>query len=225
MAAAENQTVTVASSDEGAIVGGPVLDAVFRLVRGMDSRLHPPQRSRRLGFCETSRQCWSLDPAGARIHAPTPHIAAANEGPIVGRPIRNAVLRLVRGMNLRLHLCSVAPAEDHEKCEPSRPTRRGSSCNNARLDSRAWSAPPVRPSSINGKRGNARRRLCSGNESLRFVCPRSAPRQQALDLKSTYASATWSPSQRNGRRPRGWDDSRRWFPGCGCRSRPAAARD
>ena len=62
----------VASSDEGAIVGGPVLDAVFRLVRGMDSRLHPPQSSRRLGVCETSRQCWSLEPAGARIHAPTP---------------------------------------------------------------------------------------------------------------------------------------------------------
>ena len=38
----------------------------------MDSRLHPPQSSRRLGFCETSRQCWSLEPAGARIHAPTP---------------------------------------------------------------------------------------------------------------------------------------------------------
>ena len=37
----------------------------------------------------------------------------------------------------------------------------------ARLDSRAWSAPPVRPSSINGKRGNARHRLSSGNESPR----------------------------------------------------------
>ena len=45
----------VASSDEGAIVGGPVLDAVFRLVRGMDSRLHPPQSRRRLGFCKTSK--------------------------------------------------------------------------------------------------------------------------------------------------------------------------
>ena len=45
-------------------------------------------------------------------HATTPHhIAAANEGPVVGRPIRNAVLRLIRGMNLRLHPCSVAPAE------------------------------------------------------------------------------------------------------------------
>ena len=41
----------------------------------MDSRLHPPQSSRRLGFCETSRQCWSLEPAGARIHAPTPRFA------------------------------------------------------------------------------------------------------------------------------------------------------
>ena len=31
----------VASVDEGAIVGGPVRDAVLRLVRRMDSRLHP----------------------------------------------------------------------------------------------------------------------------------------------------------------------------------------
>ena len=37
----------------------------------------------------------------------------------------------------------------------------------ASLDWRAGSAPPGRPSSINGKRGNARRRRCSGNESLR----------------------------------------------------------
>ena len=38
----------------------------------------------------------------------------------------------------------------------------------ARLDSRAWSAPPVRPSSINGKRGNARHRLFSGSGSMSF---------------------------------------------------------
>ena len=38
----------------------------------------------------------------------------------------------------------------------------------ARLDSRAWSAPPVRPSSINGKRGNARHRLSSGSGSMSF---------------------------------------------------------
>ncbi len=31
----------VASPDQGAIIGGPVLDVVLRLVRGMDSRLHP----------------------------------------------------------------------------------------------------------------------------------------------------------------------------------------
>ena len=37
-------------------------------------------------------------------------------------------------MNLRLHLCRVAPAEDYEKCDPNRPTRRGSSCNNAPLE-------------------------------------------------------------------------------------------
>ena len=61
---------------------------------------------------------------------PHRHIAAANEGLIVGRPVRNAVLRLIRGMDLRLHPCSVDPAEDHEKCGPNRPTAE-SSCNNA----------------------------------------------------------------------------------------------
>ena len=49
---------------------------------------------------------------------PHRHIAAANEGLIVGRPVRNAVLRLIRGMDLRLHPYSVAPAEGHEKCAP-----------------------------------------------------------------------------------------------------------
>ena len=42
---------------------------------------------------------------------PQCHIAATNEGPVVGRPVRNAIIRLVRGMDLRLHPCSVAPAE------------------------------------------------------------------------------------------------------------------
>ena len=62
---------------------------------------------------------------------PHRHIAAANEGLVIGRPVRHAIFRLVRGMNLRLHPGSVAPAEGHEKCRPRRPTRRGSSCNNA----------------------------------------------------------------------------------------------
>ena len=34
-------------------------------------------------------------------------------------------------MDLRLHPCSVDPAEDHEKCGPNRPSSRGFSCNNA----------------------------------------------------------------------------------------------
>ena len=34
-------------------------------------------------------------------------------------------------MDLRLHPCSVAPAECHEKCGPNRPTPTGYSCNNA----------------------------------------------------------------------------------------------
>ena len=56
---------------------------------------------------------------------------AANEGLIVGRPVRDAVLRLIRGMDLRLHPRSVAPAEGPKKCGPRRPTRSGYSCNNA----------------------------------------------------------------------------------------------
>ena len=70
-------------------------------------------------------------PAGGQVdNTPHRHIAAANEGLIVGRPVRHAVLRLIRGMDLRLHPCSVDPAEDHEKCGPNRPTAE-SSCNNA----------------------------------------------------------------------------------------------
>ena len=59
------------------------------------------------------------------------HIAASNEGLIVGRPVRHPILRLIPGMDLRLHPCSVAPAEGPEKCGPRRPTRSGYSCNNA----------------------------------------------------------------------------------------------
>ena len=35
-------------------------------------------------------------------------------------------------MDLRLHPCSVAPAEGHEKCRPNRLTPAVSSCNNAK---------------------------------------------------------------------------------------------
>ena len=34
-------------------------------------------------------------------------VASADQGPIVGRPIRDTVLRLVRGMNSRFHPLSV----------------------------------------------------------------------------------------------------------------------
>ena len=73
---------------------------------------------------------------------PHRHIAAANEGLIIGRPVRNAVLRLIRGMNLRLHPCSVTPAVGPEKCGPRRPTRAGPSCNNA-ADRRRVMQDPV----------------------------------------------------------------------------------
>ena len=62
---------------------------------------------------------------------PHRHIAAANEGLIVGSPVRHPILRLIPGMYLRLHLRSVAPAEGPEKSGPRRPTRSGYSCNNA----------------------------------------------------------------------------------------------
>ena len=62
---------------------------------------------------------------------PHRHIATSNEGFVVGRPVPNAILRLIRGMNLRLHPRSVDPAEGLEKCGPRRPTRSGYSCNNA----------------------------------------------------------------------------------------------
>ena len=72
-------------------------------------------------------------PVSDRVRGhPHRHIAAANEGPIVGRPIRHAVLRLIRGMNLRLHPCSVAPAETRRAGQTA-PPAEGLSCNNAVL--------------------------------------------------------------------------------------------
>ena len=62
---------------------------------------------------------------------PHRHIAAANEGLVIGRPVRHAVLRLIRGVNLRLHPCSVAPAEARRAGQTAPPTE-GLSCNNAR---------------------------------------------------------------------------------------------
>ena len=61
---------------------------------------------------------------------PQCHIAASNESLIVGRPVRNAVLRLIRGMNLRLHPCSVTPAETRRAGQTA-PPAEGLSCNNA----------------------------------------------------------------------------------------------
>ena len=61
---------------------------------------------------------------------PQCHIATSNEGLVVGWPVRNAVLRLIRGMNLRLHLCSVAPAETRRAGQTG-PPAEGLSCNSA----------------------------------------------------------------------------------------------
>ena len=53
---------------------------------------------------------------------PRRHIAAANEGPVVGRPVRHAIIRLVCGMDLRLHPCSVTPAEARRTGQTAPPT-------------------------------------------------------------------------------------------------------
>ncbi len=58
----------VASTDQGAIIGGPVPDVVLRLVRGMDSRLRP---SSLVCPLETSQ----------RFRAPTPAFDGFDSGP------------------------------------------------------------------------------------------------------------------------------------------------
>ena len=75
---------------------------------------------------------------------PQCHITTSNEGLVVGRPVRHAIFRLVRGMDLRLHPWSVAPAAGHEKGGPNRPTPAGSSCNNAIHDRDPLFRPAVR---------------------------------------------------------------------------------
>ena len=113
-----------------------------------ETAIGPPSRAA-LGPCCTNRP-WPArcPPTGFSLPAPPAapagrpgsdrfrghphrHIAASNEGLIVGRPVRHPILRLIPGMNLRLHPRSVAPAEGPEKCGPRRPTRSGYSCNNA----------------------------------------------------------------------------------------------
>ena len=74
----------------------------------------------------------------------------------------------------------------------------------------AWSAPPVRPSSINGKRGNARHRLFSGSGSMSFnpgstLTPSHDVRNdgrspQNTDLRSPPNASTAPPTRRPGRR-------------------------
>ena len=104
--------------------------------------------SRRTGVAGSWRSRWrdpstaAGRPAGrsggaARQRSPPMSTTPPHRRVERGRGYRPAssqrVLRLIRGMDLRLHLCGVAPAEDHEKCGPRRPTRRGSSCNNASI--------------------------------------------------------------------------------------------
>ena len=113
----------IAASNEGLVIGRPVRNAILRLIRGMNLRLHP----RSVAPAEGPEKCGPRRPTRSGYSCNN----APNEGPVIGRPVHNAVLRLVSGMDLRLHPCSVAPAECHEKCGPNRPTPTGYSCNNA----------------------------------------------------------------------------------------------
>ncbi len=102
-----------------------------RIVGGGEVEAHPPEQGVQEPFGLAQREMGE-EPQGqggldGEIRVPLPghphrHIAAANEGPVVGRPVRHAIFRLVRGMDLQLHPCSVAPEEGHEKCRPNRPT-------------------------------------------------------------------------------------------------------
>ena len=115
---------------------------------------------------------------------PHRHIAAANESLIVGRPVRHAVLRLIRGMDLRLHPCSVAPAEGYEKCEPRRPTRRWSSCNNAPTG--CWRCS----------------RNVSGGSGSRCIRRRAVWGRRARPAAPSSSDTTSSPTPGPPRRPR-----------------------
>ena len=128
IASEDNHTRHIATANEGLVVGRPVRNAILRLIRGMNLRLHPcsvapAKRHEKYGPNHPARSESSCN-------------NASNECAVVGRPVRNAALCLVPGMDLRLHLCSVAPAESPEKCGPRRPTRAGPSCNNAGYGSR-----------------------------------------------------------------------------------------
>ncbi len=91
-----------------------------RIVGGGEVEAHPPEQGVQESFGLAQREMGE-EPQGqggldGEIRVPLPghphrHIAAANEGAVVGRPVRHAIFRLVYGMNLRLHPCSVAPAE------------------------------------------------------------------------------------------------------------------
>ena len=84
--------------------------------------------------------------------APTPIIVVVNERKNNGDS--NSVAKPSTESDqahLRLHPCSVDPAEDHEKCGPNRPTAE-SSCNNA-SHRRSERGPGCRPA--NSQRGTS----------------------------------------------------------------------
>ena len=132
---------------------------------------------------------------------PHRHIAAANEGPVVGRPVRHAIFRLVRGMDLRLHPCSVAPAEGHEKCRPNRLTPAGSSCNNAAHDGGDGGVALLGPVDVGAvpRPGRNRPGLLGGGSRLAAPAVFKPPGEMcaprvASNIRSTAARSMARPS-------------------------------
>jgi hypothetical protein len=98
-------------------------------------------------------------PAGNHLRCrPERHIAAAHEGLVVGWPVRNAVLHLAGGMNLRPHPRSVAPADSSSRSDHAPHPRR------VFMRQRLAVGPPARTAARSSRRRghNGERRSAAG---------------------------------------------------------------
>ena len=132
-------------------------------------------------------------------------------------------------MDLRLHPCSVAPAEGHEKCRPNRLTPAGSSCNNAcagkarsrgtrcrdvifeTLFETLWVSNPIRPRSAASRNRVMRgpgvtqgAKRSQGARRRRVIEPRNALSARADVVRWTegHLAASQRPWRRRPRRGR-----------------------
>ena len=98
---------------------------------------------------------------------------------------------LIRGMNLRLHPRSVAPAEGPEKCGPRRPTCSGYSCNNASVvwpmnDNHEGPVPPgVGRECLDSTRHTTCLSMLAPNVRAMMRAIRGQPNRGVRDVSST----------------------------------------